>query len=137
MKKLREIKFRCWDKKCKQEDLQMFSWEEMKDTQMNDFFSNHNKRYKLMQYTGLKDKNGMEVYEGDIVREQRKRFKDKHFVAKWNNGIGSYTFKPVDKSATSWPCFNIGTVENLEVVGNIYENPELLKETNKLRNEDF
>jgi len=80
------------------------------------------------QYTGLKDKNGRDIFEGDIVREQRKRFKDKHFVLKWNNGIGSYTFKPVDKNATSWPSFNTGTVENLEVVGNIYENPELLKE---------
>ncbi|WP_333860779.1 YopX family protein [Clostridium sp.] len=80
------------------------------------------------QFTGLKDKNGKEVYEGDIVKEQRKRFKDKYFAVKWNNDIGSYIFEPLDKSLTSYPCFNIGTVKGLEVIGNIYENPELLEE---------
>ena len=80
------------------------------------------------QFTGLKDKNGKEVYEGDIVKEQRRRFKDKYFAVKWNNDIGSYIFEPLDKSLTSYPCFNIGTVKGLEVIGNIYENPELLEE---------
>jgi len=80
------------------------------------------------QFTGLKDKNGKEVYEGDIVKEQRKRFKDKYFAVKWNNDIGSYIFEPLDKSLISYPCFNIGTVKGLEVIGNIYENPELLEE---------
>ena len=80
------------------------------------------------QFTGLKDKNGKEVYKGDIVKEQRRRFKDKYFAVKWNNDIGSYIFEPLDKSLKSYPCFNIGTVKGLEVIGNIYENPELLEE---------
>ncbi len=80
------------------------------------------------QFTGLEDKNGAEIYEGDIVREQSKRFKNRYFIVEWLSGIGSYSFQPVDKKAKSWPCFNIGTAKNLEIVGNIYENKELLEE---------
>lgn len=118
---MREIKFRCWDKWIKR----------MHTTLSIDFratCSSERGNIVLMQYTGLKDKNGIEIYEGDIAKESRKRVKnERHFVVVWNNDIGSYTFKPLDKIETSYPCFNIGTIKNLEVVGNIYENPELIK----------
>ncbi|WP_373844377.1 YopX family protein [Clostridium sp.] len=117
----REIKFRAWD-----EESELMTDSDYEGG-LREFFD-HFDDCKLMQYTGLKDKNGKQVYEGDIVKEQRKRFKDKYFAVKWNNDIGSYIFEPLDKSLTSYPCFNIGTVKGLEVIGNIYENPELLEE---------
>lgn len=134
---MREIKFRCWDKDeevmFKQADIGSidFSYKQINiENDQYSYLESYDKdgSFKLMQYTGLKDKNGVEIYEGDIAKESRKRVKNqRHFVVVWNNDIGSYTFKPLDKTETSYPCFNIGTIKSLEVIGNIYENPELLK----------
>ena len=81
---------------------------------------------ELMQYTGLKDKNNKEIYEGDIVKLRA------------NHGIG------VVKYYDEWGAFVVEYIkprplavlgmnyykEDIEVLGNIYENPELLKENN-------
>ena len=65
---------------------------------------------EIMQYTGLKDKNGEEIYEGDILDFNGIiEFKDGSFVV---NG-----WEPIGEMA----------VDNQKVLGNIYENPELLK----------
>jgi uncharacterized phage protein (TIGR01671 family) len=77
-------------------------------------------RFELMQYTGLKDKNGKEIYEDDIAIERYEsamghRFKERG-VVEYRDGhyyIGKYF---IDMA---------GRIE-LEVIGNIYENPELL-----------
>lgn len=71
----------------------------------------------LMQYTGLKDKNGVEIYEGDIIECDN----EKHLIS-WNNEQSGF-----------WPfTTRIGNLYErirlgFEVIGNIYENPELLK----------
>lgn len=77
--------------------------------------------YILMQYTGMEDKNGVEIYEGDIVTdgdEVRKVWFDDDL----DNVDGTYS--RCSGWAISWGIDK----ENIEVIGNIYENPDLLEE---------
>lgn len=83
----------------------------------------------LMQYTGLKDKNGVEIFEGDIVKLVLQ-----HISIINNNSIEI----EISKVEFSPAYFRLGgsilgagglISENIEVIGNIYENPELLKGT--------
>ena len=87
----------------------------------------------LMQSTGLFDKNNKEIFEGDIV----KRYRSPFFKAKWE-----YLIETVIKEKASLLLGrefgkNFGTIpfdspfaksDLLEVIGNVYENPELLEE---------
>ena len=123
----REIKFRAWDKRKKE---MFYDWcidpdggwfgdfgEGSEDIALKYY---KNGEIEVMQYTGLKDKNGKEIYEGDIVqvngRNQEVFFKDGYFG--WGQQhTGTYSFDPFES-------------EEIEVIGNIYENPELIKENN-------
>lgn len=81
----------------------------------------------LQQYTGLKDKNGKEIYEGDICRSQD-CCPDADFNLKYeDNPIGD-VFYNTDKGWFELNRNNIPVsfADNIEVIGNIYENPELL-----------
>lgn len=75
----------------------------------------------LMQYTGLKDKNGKEIFEGDIVR-----IVDKNYWVEWNRYVWAFNSKTHYKPFSS---YDDNTLEELiiEVIGNIHENPELLE----------
>ena len=73
----------------------------------------------LMQYTGLKDKNGVEVYEGDILTSSSiGRSKAKVIYE-----APYFKTESLEKKGVDYPTLVYG---NLEVIGNIYENPELL-----------
>jgi uncharacterized phage protein (TIGR01671 family) len=72
-----------------------------------------------MQCTGLKDKNGKLIYEGDIIQENWHKY-----ILEWGNG--AYVIKDI-KRGTSY-MFTSGICKHKsEVIGNIYENPELLE----------
>ena len=132
----REIKFRAWGKTGKRMIwwdeisknphglLRCFTWDDM---------------YALMQYTGLHDKNGREIYEGDIVRDSE----DKMCIVKFglhvlgccgccydgHQSVGFY----LDPHNDRWDLGPTAQGKEwdsagLEVIGNIYETPELLKE---------
>ena len=86
--------------------------------------------FKLMQSTGLKDKNGVEIYEGDIVR-----FSDCDgdvYVTPvvWDKNYACFGVSFSGKYPTSFDYLEefYTDPKDIEVVGNIYENPELLGE---------
>jgi len=118
--KQREIKFRAWDKKLK-------SWVSTKfNTEWDSNSWNliiTNKNCILSQYTGLKDKNGVEIYEGDILRwnHMQKGFKPEYsyHLVKWDT-LEATMDNP------EWIGFE-GDLECEEIIGNIYQNKELLK----------
>ena len=118
---MREIKFRAWEEyepeiseSSKRGEMRSYeslcngdygSWPDLY------FAITRQARYTPMQYTGLHDKNGKEIYEGDVVS-----FENEILVMKWHEG----TQEP-------FPFAYYDNVEECEVIGNIYENPELLK----------
>jgi len=134
MKKQREIKFRVWDKEGKKlsDDFAFIfmSWngslfqtisgddggtegyEELTETTIP-----QRSRFVVSQFTGLLDKNGKEIYEGDIVKDD----------------IGGIWKVGWNDEFLSWYLWNNGgrsidaEEDTLEIIGNIYENPELLK----------
>lgn len=87
----------------------------------------------IMQSTGLKDKNGKEIFEGDVV----KRYRSSFFKAKWEYQIETVLKEKASLLLGREFGKNFGTIpfdsqfaksDLLEVIGNIYENPELLEE---------
>ena len=79
------------------------------------------REYVIMQYTGLKDKNGKEIYEGDILEFDAKEWgsdKGNKFNVAWNERSGEWD----TGGGTNSECHEWKTV-----IGNIYENPELME----------
>lgn len=118
---MRDIKFRAWDSL----GGKMYSWTELLNQNLKNIFTIPEQcGYSIMQYTGLKDKNGKEIYEGDVV----KVFTNKE----WRIGIIIYEHSGFTIDVTNNKELEYGRtsiIENLtEVIGNIYDNPELLEE---------
>ena len=79
----------------------------------------------LMQSTGLFDKNGKEIFEGDIVD-----YKGRKAIIKWHGSYASFIYRFIDKPKerkAEWSPLYL-TYLHVEIIGNIYENPELLEE---------
>lgn len=81
--------------------------------------------HELMQYTGLKDKNGKEIYEGDIVKcgwFYGDDFGNEVGEMEFSNQVVEFT---VGQQGSGFDL-NVFGMENAEIIGNMYENPELL-----------
>jgi uncharacterized phage protein (TIGR01671 family) len=130
---MREIKFRAWDKKHKE----FVQWSDISRTNILVAIISNIKRgisnCELMQYIGLKDKNLVEIYDGDIIKDSSGRL----MIVEWDNRIGTarYIFRVINTighiktgrlvNTHEW----ITSYENdIEVIGNIYENQELTEE---------
>lgn len=122
------FKFRFWDKKQKK-----FKYPKLWDNTMS---SNWDEFYEMEQWTGLKDKNGFDIYFGDIlrgpfatgmygksVRRKLFNFEVKHYVDK-HSGVTYITSMPKDYGNYRFCPY----ITECEVVGNIHENTELLNQ---------
>ena len=108
---MREIKFRAWSKKKKK---MIYNWQDT--TNVESFGFDGNGYFEIMQYTGLKDKNGKEIYEGDVFEWDEGDL----YIIEWIEQEGCW-----GTSSRIWLC-NSNWRGYIKVVGNIYENPELL-----------
>jgi uncharacterized phage protein (TIGR01671 family) len=134
---VREIKFRAWDREGR-------AWEDGFYLQKNGTvvicggypeldYDADEERYVVMQFTGLKDKNGKEIYEGDIIQSD---VLGELIVGKvlYADGWASFFLAVTNKygvgvamtEADAWYHDEDGETK-AEVIGNIYENPELLE----------
>lgn len=135
---MREIKFRVWDNLEKaylnEEDIaidnlgNIFIFE-IYDKNDTDLWYTRmlpdpdNKRHVIEQCTGLKGKNGIEIYEGDVVKVEGD---GEIYRVEWiNSGFG---LEPRYNSPRYPILGNVKLRKKIEVIGNIHENPELLEE---------
>lgn len=83
--------------------------------------------YILMQFTGLRDKNGREIYEGDVV-QFRMSYKTETWIGevKYEECVAAFMISAMNGEPWCSREFGIGTIEP-KIIGNIHENPELLK----------
>ena len=130
----REIKFRAWlkeDKKMENVKTIDFTDKTIRCLKKNEFINAYLLRrvsfddVELMQYTNLKDKNGKEIYEGDVVKlvhfkDGRKKETGKVIFLHSQAGFGI-----IDRDGNEYPLFR-NTAKQIEII----ENPELLEENN-------
>ena len=124
----REIKFRAYHKERKEIfEIANIDFEEKKAALMNGIIKLLNvdfKQFELLQYTGLKDKNGKEIYEGDILFFRDENMK---YIVVWQDA--AFIIKSIEIRKYSEKMFWLDDTEICcEIVGNIYENKKLLEE---------
>lgn len=126
---MREIKFRAWDKTSKK----YRTFDGRHDTMTisrdgkTEYYNLQNgsggDEYILEQFTGLHDKNGKEIYDGDILKwlghevDNGRQIRPERILVISDFIMHSYNLR----------CLTDGLVNTLEVIGNIHENPELLE----------
>jgi uncharacterized phage protein (TIGR01671 family) len=139
---MREIKFKAWDKKNNRmanvDSIEFVDALEGRtginvyvEGKRNSYWLEAFKdEYELLQYTGLKDTNGKEIYEGDILKaEDPYREKTKNIAVEFINGAyhiewSNMFYEETDITTIYWAK---DMDFSFEIIGNIYQNPKLLK----------
>ena len=129
---MREIKFRAWDKELKNWADYAIAYDRLSFLDENTGCWKTDKegeRFILCQYIGLKDDEDREIYEGDIVKATS--FAKPIGIVKYSDENQAYLFNDLDKKYRGYSTALMNQFDDgFEILGNIYENPELLEESN-------
>lgn len=115
-------KFRAWNSETK--EIEVFkTYEEISELFLA--LSADDGFYSIMQSTGLFDRNGKEIFEGDILD-----YRGRKALVRWHGSYASFIYRFVDELQnrnTEWKPLYLAYMK-CEIIGNIYENPELLED---------
>jgi uncharacterized phage protein (TIGR01671 family) len=131
---MRDIKFRAWDISGNKmiSDLCQMSLDDGFYSLNKEIETIHRAGFELMQYTGLKDKNGKEIYEGDVLSiVDRTKGSTNYGNERWRDkiifhcGFFALPIPADDGIKRALPLYTYDNTD-IEIIGNIHENPELL-----------
>ena len=143
---MRQINFRVWDKRKKvfipndvyaliQTDFKAFGvmtkdWENYKEGEY--FYEN---AQEVSLWSGIHDKNGKEIYEGDILYHERHKVK---YIMKWVAEFACFSGETIDEIVKEeYNYYQFSHEKAISIIGNIYEHPQLIKQMKNIREIKF